>query len=342
MGPPDERSRRTGHPAAPPATTTLASAAKATGSIPEDGDAGGRPGAAAAYRSSPIKRRRRTKAEVGALKAALYDLVADERPMTVRQVFYRAVAAGLVAKTEAEYKATICRLLGDMRRRDELPFEWLADNTRWMRKPASFSSLDGFLASVASHYRRAVWDTQDVYVEVWLEKDALAGVLYQVTGTWDVPLMITRGYPSLTFLHSAAEAIRAEQRPAFLYYFGDWDPSGVDIPRKVERDLQAFAPTAEIHFERVAVNPDQIHAWSLPIRPTKTSDTRSRTFHGESVEVDAIPPTTLRELVEPRIQQHVDHGTLELTLRVEEEERATLARFAASRDGEAPGHGWPT
>jgi hypothetical protein len=296
----------------------------------------------ASYRTRPTRSRRRSKAEVAALKAALHDLIADEQPMTVRQAFYRAVVGGLVAKTESEYKATVGRLLTDMRRNGELPFGWLADNTRWMRKPASFSSLDGFLASVASHYRRAVWDTQDVYLEVWLEKDALAGVLYEVTETWDVPLMVTRGYPSLTFLHTAAEAIQAEGKPAWLYYFGDWDPSGVHIPRKVEQDLREFAPATEIHFERVAVNPDQVAAWSLPTRPTKSTDTRSRNFHGESVEVDAIPPMTLRELVEACIQRHVDPDTLALTLRVERAERAILTNFSRSRTGEPSSHGWPT
>jgi hypothetical protein len=260
-------------------------------------------------------------------------LIANEQPMTVRQVFYRSVSAGLVAKTETEYKATICRLLSDMRRAGELPFNWIADNTRWMRKPFTYHGLDGFLEAAASQYRRALWANQDAYVEVWLEKDALAGVLYQATAAWDVPLMVTRGYPSLSFLHSAAEAIGAEEVPTYLYYFGDWDPSGVDIPRKVEQDLRAFAPTAEIHFDRVAVNPDQISEWSLPTRPTKSTDTRSRRFHGESIEVDAIPPSELRAMVTACIASHVDQTALEVTRRVERDEREILANFARTRGG---------
>jgi hypothetical protein len=292
--------------------------------------------AVSTYGPSPT-RRRRTKAEISALKTALYNLISAERPMTVRQVFYRAVSAGLVAKTETEYKATVGRLLVEMRRQGEMPFGWLVDNTRWMRKPSTHTSLDGFLASAARHYRRALWDHQDVYVEVWLEKDALAGVLYDVTEVWDVPLMVTRGYPSIAFLQSAAEAIQAEGKPAFLHYFGDWDPSGVDIPRAVEQDLRGFAPGAEIHFERRAVNPGQIALWGLPTRPTKRTDTRSRSFEGESVEVDAIPPSTLRELVDECIQRHVDPDVLELTLRVEREEREILTSFAYTRGGSPDG-----
>jgi len=67
--------------------------------------------------------------------------------------------------------------------------------------------------------------------------------------------MVTRGYPSLSYLYSAAEALEAEEKPCFLYYVGDHDPSGLDIPRRVEEDLRRFAPEVDLHFERVAVTP---------------------------------------------------------------------------------------
>ena len=107
-------------------------------------------------------------------------------------------------------------------------------------------------------------------------------MLYPITAQYDVPLMVTRGYPSLTFLHSAAEGILAEDKPAFLYYLGDHDPSGVHIPQKVESDLREMACGAQIHFERIAVNVDQIEAWNLPTRPTKKTDSRSKAFRGAS------------------------------------------------------------
>src|SRR5262249_48885635 len=128
---------------------------------------------------------------------------------------------------------------------------------------------------------RSLWDNQDAYVEVWLEKDALAGGLYEVTEQWDVPLMVTRGYPSISYLHSAAESIEAEAKPAYLYYFGDHDPSGVDITRAVEPGIREFAPDVDITFTRVAVTQDQILELHLPTRPTKASDTRSKGFCGE-------------------------------------------------------------
>lgn len=289
----------------------------------------------AANASSPIKRQRRTKAAISSLREGLHQIISDNRPMTVRQVFYQAVSRGLIDKTEAEYKGTICRLLADMRRDGTLPFGWLADNTRWMRKPTTHKSLAAALDRTQRFYRRDVWAEQDVYVEIWLEKDALSGVLYEVTGEWDVPLMVTRGYPSLTFLHSAAEDIDSENRPAFLYYFGDHDPSGKDIPRVVEKTLRELAPEADLTFEVVAVTEDQIAEYDLPTRPTKKSDTRNKAFEGESVEVDALPPSILKQLCEECVTQHVDHYQYEQMKIIEEAERTTLQTIIDSMKGGA-------
>ncbi len=295
-----------------------------------------RPRQKQSYGASPIKRERRSKAAIQAIRDAMRTVLQAERPMTVRQVYYRMVSAQVIDKTEAQYD-TVCRLLTAMRRDREIPYGWLADATRWQRKPRTFSSLPEMLENSQRFYRRAIWDSQKVYVEVWLEKDALSGVLFDVTAEWDVPLMVTRGYPSLSFLHSAAAEIANQDKPCHLYYFGDHDPSGIDIPRRVLKELQGFAPDAEIHFERVAVTRHQIEDYNLTTRPTKKSDSRSKSFVGESVEVDAIPPNNLRDLVRKCITQHIDHGEHIRLQRVEKAERETLqaiARDYSSGDNE--------
>jgi hypothetical protein len=103
----------------------------------------------------------------------------------------------------------------EMREAGQIPFEWIADNTRWMRKPATFTGLESCLSNTSKFYRRDLWVAMPVYVEIWCEKDALAGVPMEETEIYDVPLMIARGYASLTFLHSAAIAIRAQGKAAF-------------------------------------------------------------------------------------------------------------------------------
>src|SRR5262249_28818038 len=162
-----------------------------------------------------------------------------------RQVFYQATVAGLVAKTEAGYD-TVCRDLLALRRAGEMPYDWIADATRWQRKPNTYSSLEDAVNTLASSYRRALWDSQSVYVEVWCEKDALAGTIFAVTHEWDVPLMVSRGFSSATFCYEAAMSLRQQGKPCFVYHLGDRDPSGVLIDRAIERNLREFAPDADI------------------------------------------------------------------------------------------------
>src|SRR5271157_4662294 len=93
------------------------------------------------YGSRPIKRQRRSRGDMGGIRAAIHDALCADRPMTVRQLFYRLVSQGVIAKTEAEYKSTVVRLVGEMRLDHSIPFSWIADNTRWMRKPDTYSGL---------------------------------------------------------------------------------------------------------------------------------------------------------------------------------------------------------
>jgi hypothetical protein len=151
-----------------------------------------------------------------------------------------------------------------MRRAGELPFDWIADNTRWMRKPRTYDSMRHMLDLTKQTYRCAICNDQETYIEIWLEKDASAGVLYQETAEWDVPLMgDSRLSISLVSLQRWRND-RATREPAYIYYFGDWDPSGRNITRATEAGLREFAPDAEIHFRRVAVTEGQIQTLRLP------------------------------------------------------------------------------
>jgi hypothetical protein len=144
------------------------------------------------------------------------------------------------------------RDLGGLGRRDgAMPYGWLADNTRWQRRPRTHRSVEEALKETARLYRKDLWHDADAYVEIWLEKDALSGVVWPVTSQFDVPLMVARGYASLSFLHTAAAAISELNVPAHIYHLGDFDPSGVNAGENIERSLREMAPDAEIHFERL-------------------------------------------------------------------------------------------
>src|SRR5262245_23961786 len=277
--------------------------------------------------NSPIKRQRATKAEVETRREALLDIIDDGRPMTVRQVFYQATVRGLVEKAESGY-SKVQTDLTVMRRAGELPYHWLADNTRWQRKPRTFDSVEEALRNTAALYRKSLWTSADAYVEIWLEKDALAGVVWPITSMYDVPLMVARGYASLSFLYSAAEAINELTVPAYIYHLGDFDPSGVNAGEKIEETLCELAPDADIYFQRIAVTPEQIAEWDLPTRPTKASDTRAKAFGSTlSVELDAIEPNQLRQLVQEAIEEHLPPEQFEILKAAEESERDIITRL---------------
>jgi hypothetical protein len=280
------------------------------------------------------QRARRTKAEMGSLCDSLHDILCEIQPATVRQLFYQATVRGLLPKIEQSYKL-VCRLLTIMRRSGHVPYSWIADNSRWQRKPRTFNSLEAMLDITAATYRRALWSNQESYCEIWLEKESLSGVVVSKTAEYDVPLMVCRGYPSVSFLYAAAMQIAAIGKPTFISYLGDHDPSGIDIDRFVEGQLRELAPRADITFDRVAVLPYQIEMYDLPTRPTKKSDSRAKGFQGRSVELDAISPDRLRTLCETCITQHIDYEALEAMRTVERAEKETLRTIAAGLDGAA-------
>jgi len=279
------------------------------------------------YLPRSIKRNRRSKSEIESFKASIYGTLSEEQPMTIRHLFYRLVSKGVLDKTEGEYKATLVRLLSSMRRNGEVPFYWLADNTRWMRKPRTHTSIANLLDDCGRTYRRALWNDQQVYVEVWCEKEAISSILYQVTDDFDVPLMACHGFASISFIQSAAENIKEQDKPAHILYFGDHDPSGQSISHVLERDLKAFSGDADITFRRLAVNEPQITDWNLPTRPTKKTDSRSKNFIGESVEVDAIPAKTLQTLAFNAIRDLIDPAAYDAVRASEASERDSLRIF---------------
>lgn len=119
------------------------------------------------YRSRPTRARRRSKAQIDAVRGDLYSIVKSCKPATCRQVFYRAASQGIGPKSEGAYKNTIIRLLGLMRIEVQLPLGWIAASTRWMRKPSTFCGLRACLQHTTDLYRRSLWNDQNAYVEIW-------------------------------------------------------------------------------------------------------------------------------------------------------------------------------
>lgn len=268
----------------------------------------------------PRKRVRRTDAQIAELDERLYELVAGEHPVSVRRVFYAATVAGLVAKEEKGYKLVQREVLR-LRRSGRMPYDWISDNTRWVIRPTTYRNADDAIANWARLYRRDLWDAQSIDVRVFIEKESLASVVDSVTWEWAVPLGIMRGSASETFVYEMAREIRESCRPTYVYQLGDHDPTGVMAWDNFVTKLRRFAPDADLTCERLAVTPEQIATMNLPTRPTKKTDSRAKTFTGDSVEVDAIPAPVLRDLLRTRIESHIDSYQLDLDRTIEAAER---------------------
>ena len=252
-------------------------------------------------------------------------------PMTVRQVFYQATVRGSSRRPRAATPR--CRPTSrSCAGRASFPMTGSPTTPAGSASRARSTASRTRSRNTAAFYRKALWNDADSYVEIWLEKDALAGVVYPVTSMYDVPLMVARGYASLSFLHSAAEAINELDVPTYIYHLGDFDPSGVNAGEKIEETLRELAPDADITFERIAVTPEQIAEWDLPTRPTKASDTRAKDF-GSSFRSSSMrsSPNQLRALVQDAIELHLPAEQFEVLKAAEDSEREIISRLVGEK-----------
>jgi hypothetical protein len=258
-------------------------------------------------------------------------------PVTVRQLYYQAEVRGLpgIDKTEGSY-AKIQRQVLKLRREQRLPYRHIADATRWMRKPTTYDTIEEALEASARYYRKSLWFDSKDRVEVWCEKDALAGVLYPVTSEYDVPLMVTRGFSSETFAYNAVAAwADSPELNWFVYYLGDFDRSGQDAAEALYEKLKRFAEEFGMghpNFVDVAVTPDQVREMKLSTRPPKRETAADKNWlYDFACELDAIDPDTLRSMLRMSIEKHLPADKLERTKLIERQERETALTYLADR-----------
>lgn len=280
------------------------------------------------YGASALKRSRRNRDQIAALDEAIVEAVAVDAPVSLRGVYYRCVSAGAVDKTEAGYRAVGRRLLR-LRRERRVAYGDITDGTRWVAKPTTFDGWEAAIEDAAYSYRRALWSSSLWALQIHSEKEAIVGVVEPVTSRWDVALGIMRGYSSETFAWKVAASLDAE-RVNVIADLGDHDPSGVGAWENFAAKVAEMAdPAVSVEFVRLAVTAEQIDEFQLPTRPTKKHDTRAKNWQGGSVEVDAIPASTLRAIVEDHITSYLDDRQVQHLAAVEAEERRFLRGLPA-------------
>lgn len=254
--------------------------------------------------------------------------------LTLRQLYYQFVSRDLLANTVRNYKR-----LGDIvskaRRAGLIDWSAIVDRTRALRSHSSWSTPKDIIESAAESFRLDPWVKQDVYVEVWFEKDALMGVFERGCELQRVPFFSCRGYTSDSEVWSAAQRhlryLRRGKRVHILH-FGDHDPSGVDMTRDIRDRLGLFGAHG-VEVERLALNMDQVEEYDPPPNPAKESDSRfaqySAEYGDESWELDALEPTVLGALVTENVEYYLDMEAWNADLDDEERHRANLKATAA-------------
>lgn len=226
--------------------------------------------------------------------------------LTLRQVYYQLVARGYIPNSERSYK-NLGNLISDGRLAGLIDWRAIVDRTRNLRMNSHWVSPESIVESATYSYKLDRWMDQPNYVEVWVEKDALVGIVDQICDKLDVPYFSCRGYTSQSEMWSAAQRfIRQRYRSSrTIIHLGDHDPSGIDMTRDIKERMDLFE--ADVKVKRVALTMQQINKYNPPPNPTKLSDARAeeyiRKYGHECWELDALEPEVISNLIETEVHQ---------------------------------------
>jgi hypothetical protein len=247
--------------------------------------------------------------------------------LTLRQLYYQFVARGLLPNSQQSYDS-LGALISDGRLAGLISWTAIEDRTRNLRGVETYNGLSDLLKASIDGYRRDLWADQPWRPEVWIEKDALVGVISSICVELRVDFFACRGYNSQSEQWRAgqrfASYVQKGQRP-IVFHLGDHDPSGLDMTRDNRDRLTMFAGVP-VTVARLALNYDQVQRYNPPPNPTKMSDVRApgyvEEFGSQSWELDALDPKVIRDLIRDAIEKVRDEALWS----------AALAREAADRD----------
>ena len=260
--------------------------------------------------------------------------------LSLRQLYYQLVQANIVPNTERSYK-NVGTLVSDARLAGRIDWNMIKDRGREMTQNPHWADPATFVKEAAPQFRVDHWADQPCYVEVMVEKQALEGVLEPVCRSLDVPFTANKGYSSSSALYEAGKRMAEHlynEKPVYVVYLGDHDPSGIDMSRDVEDRLRLFAKCAEgdectVTVNRVALNMDQIRRYQPPENPAKITDSRAEAyisrFGNSSWELDALEPRVLARLVTDAVQGYMDTEKFEACAARQEAGRAQLTEAAS-------------
>lgn len=260
--------------------------------------------------------------------------------LTLRQLYYQFVARGLIENKQTEYKR-LGSIVNDARLAGLLDWSAIEDRTRNVRTASMWDDPQQILDAVAQQYQENPWEEQEWAPEVWIEKDALVGVIEPICRRMRVPYFACRGYASQSEVYAAgkrfAATVEAGRRPVVLH-LGDHDPSGLDMTRD-NADRLAMFSGENIEVRRLALNMEQVRRYSPPPNPAKDTDARfssyAEEFGDESWELDALDPPVIERLIQDALDAIIDHDLWAGAMSRESENRERLALAAQKWDAVA-------
>lgn len=255
--------------------------------------------------------------------------------LTLRQLYYQFVARDIIPNTTQSYKR-LGSIVNDARLAGMIDWSAIEDRTRAVSRPPAWESPADILHQCAKQYRENLWEQQPCYVEVWVEKEALAGVIAQACEEWRVPYLSCRGYTSQSEMYeSAMRFLRAGEvgQDCILLHLGDHDPSGIDMTRDIVDRLAMFG--ARVDVRRLALNMPQIDELGPPPNPAKVTDSRFEAYEqeygDESWELDALEPSYIDHLVASEIESFVEGDLWRASQRKESAAIDRLEEIAAEQ-----------
>lgn len=258
--------------------------------------------------------------------------------LTLRQVYYQLVAKAIIENNERSYK-NIGNLISNARLAGLIDWNSIEDRTRNMRGNSHWSTPGSIIDSAAYSYHLNHWEGQDYYVEVWVEKDALIGIVGQICGQLDVNFFSCRGYVSQSEMWGAAQRLKRmqeQEQKVVLLHLGDHDPSGKDMSRDIQDRLRTF-DAYDVEFRRLALNMNQIEKYNPPPNPAKLTDSRAEQYVNEfgydSWELDALEPQVISELIERNVKSYRNEKLYNEVLKQEKREKNLLSDISTNWNG---------
>jgi hypothetical protein len=278
------------------------------------------------------------------------ELLAENHPMTLRQLHYAIFSAARIPYNNAQndykrlshhtsrarrrYRAL--ELAGEVDQLDSgllIPPGWIVDEQRQAESVNVFKDLNEYVDAVKSSYRRDYWGSQPVHCEVWCEKATVLGSLRPVKNEWGVTLRPCKGFGSCGQEHEIGDIFEGVTKPILVYYVGDFDPSGAWIDPDIHRRVEV-ASGRKFRMVRLAIFEADIRRYNLPPQKIKDTDSRAKAFkkkygaNAGTVEVDALPVDVLRGRVEEAVKNQIDWELWNRQVMVEKVELESIVRFA--------------